>query len=293
MRSGNHEEMHRHPAESTERSAEESRQASHRKVVRKLGSYRGEIAIELFLIVACMLLGVAFQLKIMMTISLFCIAAAIPDIVTGILVRRSDPDPRHGKALLYFFVASGLLRTATLGVGVFVSCLLAFMLFPFAGGLADVGAVTGLLVTMGVFVVVFPLTLLGVRHGLKLRDGVFFCRELTRLRRHHGEAGIRLDELNPVSSLRILAAGSAISAAVFSMASVFAVIAFLSSGNRPPEWTQLIMVAVVLAQLVIPVAWYIFFCVRFVDPWQTDRTVLGETQDPLRPDEFQVIRESL
>ena len=77
------------------------------------------------------------------------------------------------------------------------------------------------------------------------------------------------------------------------MASVFLAVGLLSSGQKPGEWTQLIMIAVVLAQLVIPLGWYIFFCVRFVDPWTPIAANLDEVVEPLRSEEFQVVKESL
>ena len=239
-----------------------------------------------------MALGVAFQLKVMLTVSLFCVAAAIPDMVTGILVRRCDPDPAHGKALMYFFMASGLLRTASLGVVVFLVCILTFLLLPMVGGLADVGAVAGLLVTMGVFVVVFPITCLGVMHGLKVPGGVFFCRDLTRIRRRPaGTVSDRAGHWNPTHSLRILAAGSAISAAVFSMSTVFLAAAMSLPGKPVNGVVQVIMISILLAQLVIPVVWYIFFCVRFVEPWQDGPHNEAVALAPPPPDDLQFLGE--
>jgi len=65
----------------------QAEQTRRKNVFRNLGTYRIKIVIEIFLILACMVLGVAFQFKVMLTVSLFCVAAAIPDFVTAILVR--------------------------------------------------------------------------------------------------------------------------------------------------------------------------------------------------------------
>lgn len=268
-------------------------QSRRHNVFRRLGSYRIEIVIEIFLIFACMVLGVAFQFKVMLTVTLFCLAAAIPDWVTAWLVRRNDPDRRHGKTLMYFFIASGLMRTASLGLGTFICSMLAVVFIPFVMGLADVGAITGLIVTMGMFVFIFPITFVGVLHGRKLPGGIFFCRDLTKLRRlkDKGErVDLDIESMNPVSSLRMLAGASAISAAVFSM-TVVILGSSLLAGNQMNEATQLILIAVVLAQLVVPVAWYVYFCIHFVDPWQPPEAVEDNDIEPLRPGEIQFLND--
>jgi len=265
-----------------------------RRALQKLGSYRVEILIELFLIFACAVLGVAFQFKLMLTLSLFCIAVAIPDGVTGFLLRRDDPERRHGKALFWFFVAAGLMRSATLGLTIFIGSMIAVFVVPGLGGLADVGALTGLLVTLTVFVVIFPVTFVGVWHGWNLPGGVFFCRELTRLRRQRQRKGASLESspidlraLNPASSLKLLAACSSISASIFSLTVVLVGVSVAQEANRPDRLMEALVVITVMAQFVIPIAWFIAFCARFVEPWQ----VVQEQQDerPLGPDEIQYL----
>ncbi len=255
--------------ESKKRQSRRARRERAYDKLGKLGSYRAEIVIELLLIVACTVLGVAFHLKFMITLSLLCMAVAIPDIVTGVLCRLEDPERKHGKALMHFFVAAGLLRTATIGLMIFFGSFFLIIARPARvfQGLADVGAVTGLLITVGVLIVVFPITFVGAWHARNLKGGVFFCRELTKLRKMKNsvEANIPLD---PIKSLRFLALGSSVSVAVFSITGVVVLASMIEVNRNNEVFIQLSILAVSLAQLVIPVVWYVFFNARFIEPWR-------------------------
>ncbi len=274
--------------------AEHEQTANHAKrksVFKQLGSYRAEIIIEILLVVICAILGVAFQLKMMLTVSLICCAAAVPDILTAGLVRKNDPVRKHGKAMMYFFIAMGLLRTAAWGISIFFGAMLMLIFFPQLGGLADVGAITGFIVTMIVSVIIFPITLLGVLHGWSLPGGVFFCRELTTIRRleHREEyADFDIEALNPANSLKILAIGSSISIAIFSVTLVVLLVTliFKPQGNGVGEF---LIVGIVVAQLLIPIPWYVLFTTKFVEQWPNPNDPLPEVIEPLSPEEIQFL----
>lgn len=224
---------------------------------------------ELAILLVCVLLGVALDVKVLISVALLCLCATVPDLVTGFMAWRKDPEPNHGRALFWFFVASGLAKTGCLGIAIFCVSLFAFMFLP--GGIrdfADIGGVAGFALTTGFFLVVLPPTVIGAWFGRRVDGGVMFCPGLTKLRR-----GRRIPDshwsMSPYMCLGRLAVFSAISASLLGTACLLAITSFLMTPKQELSSSAqiLLMTGFILVVFVIPIGWYIYFATRFADPW--------------------------
>ena len=149
----------------------------------------------------------------------------------------------------------------------FISSLLIFLAIPEWGNgpFNNAGGMFSFFQTVVLMSLVFPLVLFGAVAGSRVPGGVYFCTGLTHLRR--GQILPASDRrMQPHISLRFLAGASAVSLAAWGIGLLLWLNRLVA--NREAEWG--FVIALLVVQLLIPVAWYLWFVGRFAERWRSD-----------------------
>lgn len=229
-----------------------------------------EAMIELGVLVLAAGLGFGLTFKVAFSVAAACLRFAIPDIVTGFQVRRHDPDPVHGAACFYLFLALGMwkaTRTSLMFVGLFLLVLASVnpnqALFDLFVGQCTLA----MILTLFYLVWVFPLVWLGCRSARRLDAPPLFLPELTRLRRKSLVLEEGVATLYPRRGWQRLARVSTVSASLWSLG-LWLGFSFVFVNRREFEsaWVAILFGIYSLVMLIgVPVCWYVYLQVRFVD----------------------------